>query len=92
MEGNRARWRGQASNLVGGVSRSRVGSTPAAFRQIQGSQQPLKAPQGASSLVVMLGVDLCNNACGNAGLLDWLMSQAYGLRHSDLNTKDFPLS
>lgn len=32
----------------------------------------------------MLGVDLCNNACGNAGLLDWLMSQAYGLRHSDL--------
>ena len=33
MEGNRARWRGQASNLVEGVSHSRVGSTPAAFRQ-----------------------------------------------------------
>ena len=31
-EGNRARWRGRASNPVGGVSRSRVGSTPAAFR------------------------------------------------------------
>ncbi len=32
MEGNRARWRGRASNPVGDGSRSRAGSTPAAFR------------------------------------------------------------
>src|SRR6202043_3798016 len=31
-EGIRIRWCGWASNPVGGVSRSRVGSTPAAFR------------------------------------------------------------
>jgi hypothetical protein len=32
-EGNRARWRGRASNPVGDGIRSRAGSTPAAFRQ-----------------------------------------------------------
>jgi hypothetical protein len=32
-EGIRIGWYGRASNPVGGVSRSRVGSTPAAFRQ-----------------------------------------------------------
>src|SRR5690554_3221829 len=32
MEGKRARWRGRASNPVGGVSRSQAGSTPVAFR------------------------------------------------------------
>ena len=31
-EGNRARWRGRASNPVGDGIRSRAGSTPAAFR------------------------------------------------------------
>jgi hypothetical protein len=33
-EGIRIRWCGQASNLVGDVNRSRVGSTPAAFRHL----------------------------------------------------------
>jgi hypothetical protein len=39
-EGNRARWRGRASNPVGDGIRSRAGSTPAAFRQF-----PLKASE-----------------------------------------------
>ena len=43
-----------ASNPVRGVSHSWVGSTPAVFRHIQGSQQPLKAPQGAFSLGLLL--------------------------------------
>lgn len=34
MEGNRSWWGGRASNPVGGVSRSRVGSTPIFFRHI----------------------------------------------------------
>ena len=33
LEGKRAWWRGRTSNSVGGVSRSRVGSTPTSFRQ-----------------------------------------------------------
>jgi hypothetical protein len=33
-EGNRARWRGRASNPVGDGIRSRADSTPAAFRQL----------------------------------------------------------
>ena len=51
-EGNRARWRGRASNPVGGVSRSRVGSTPAAFRQNYGLQPSKKAPYGAFFILV----------------------------------------
>lgn len=42
-EGNRARWRGRASNPVGDGIRSRAGSTPAAFRHFHGeveSQMP----------------------------------------------------
>lgn len=33
LEGKRAWWCGRTSNSVGGVSRSRVGSTPTSFRQ-----------------------------------------------------------
>ena len=38
MEGNRARWRGRASNPVGDGIRSRAGSTPAAFRHFVGAE------------------------------------------------------
>ncbi len=38
-EGIRIRWYGRASNPVGGVSRSRVGSTPAAFRPMLDSSE-----------------------------------------------------
>ncbi len=34
LEGKRAWWCGRTSNPVGGVSRSRVGSTPTSFRQL----------------------------------------------------------
>jgi hypothetical protein len=39
MEGNRSWWGGRASNPVGDVSRSRVGSTPISFRHFLVLQQ-----------------------------------------------------
>src|SRR3569832_623686 len=39
LEGKRAWWCGRTSNSVGGVSRSRVGSTPASFRHYSGRRR-----------------------------------------------------
>src|SRR5690606_17622861 len=58
QEGIRVRWHGWASNPVGGVRRSQVGSTPAAFRQRAGTKNErlhIRSRETTPDLVVSWG-------------------------------------
>ncbi len=50
LEGKRAWWCGRTSNSVGGVSRSRVGSTPTSFRHNSGYPLPFSLEPGRKDL------------------------------------------